>query len=74
MPDQIVDTVMAGAVQADAARTHPLLGWVVVQHPPEHPAAAFAARLVTDGPTPYVLVADSLAELHAQLPERLQRG
>ncbi len=73
MPDQIVDPVMAGAIQADAARVHSLLGWVVVQYPPQHPDAAFAARLITAGPTPYVLLAESLAELHAQLPAGLQR-
>ena len=73
MPDQIVDAVMAGAIQADAARAHSLLGWVVVQDPPQHPAAAFAARLITAGPTPYVLLAGTLAELHAQLPNGLQR-
>ena len=63
MSDQIVDTVMASAVQADAARVHPLLAWVVTKDPPEDPAAAFVARLVTAGPTPYVLVAASHDQL-----------
>ena len=73
MQDQVVDKVMASAIQADVARVHPLLGWVVTQNPPQHPAAAFAARLITTGPTPYVLLAENLAALHAQLPEGLQR-
>jgi len=34
----------------------------------------FVARLVTDAPTPYVLRADSLAGLHAQLPPGLVRS
>jgi hypothetical protein len=62
MPDQIVDPVMAGAIQANVARVHSLLGWVIVQYPPQHPAAAFAARLVTAGPTDYVLLVPTSLE------------
>jgi hypothetical protein len=32
------------------------------------------ARLVTDSPTPYVLVTDMLGELHAALPPGLMRS
>ena len=71
--DQIVDAVMARAIQADAARTHPLLAWIVMQDEVIYPGK-FVARLVTDAPTPYVLLADTLGELQAQLPPRLARS
>jgi hypothetical protein len=72
MPDQIIDAVMARGLHADACRSHPLVGWFVLQDLPEHPGK-LAARLVTEGPTPYILLADTLAELHAQLPPHLMR-
>jgi hypothetical protein len=71
--DQIIDAVMARALQADAVRTRPLLAWIVMLDQPEYPGE-FVARLVTDGPTPYVLLADTLAGLHAQLPTDLVRS
>jgi hypothetical protein len=40
--------------------------------PPDYPGK-MPARLVTDRPTPYLLTADSLAELQAQLPTGLVR-
>jgi hypothetical protein len=70
--DQIIDAVMARSIQTDAARTHPLLAWVVVRsvaYPNQ-----FAARLVTDALTPYVLLADTLGELRAKLPPGLVRS
>jgi hypothetical protein len=48
--DQIIDAVMARAIQADAARTHPLLAWIVMQDEITYPGQ-FVARLVTDDPT-----------------------
>jgi hypothetical protein len=71
--DQIIDAVMARALQADAVRTHPLLAWIVMRDQPEYPGE-FVARLVTDVPTPYVLLADTLAGLQAQLPTDLVRS
>jgi hypothetical protein len=65
--DQIIDAVMARAIQADAARTHPLLAWVVTRDEGTY-HGQFVARLLTKAPTAYVLLADTLAELHAQLP------
>jgi len=73
MPDQIIDAIMASAIQVDAARAHPLLAWIVMHDPPEYPDA-FVARLVTSGPTPYLLRAECLAEVHAQLPRGLVRA
>jgi hypothetical protein len=71
--DQIIDAVMARSVQADAERTHPLLAWIVMRDEDAYPGRLMA-RLVTDGVTPYVLLAETLGELHAQLPPGLQRS
>jgi hypothetical protein len=65
--DQIIDATMARSIQLDAAPEHPLLAWVVT-HDEGTYRGQFVARLVTDAPTPYVLLADTLAGLHAQLP------
>ena len=64
--DQVIDAAMARGLHADACRSHALVGWVVTQDPPEYPDRV-TARLVTETPSPYVLVADTLAEIHAQL-------
>jgi hypothetical protein len=70
--DQIVDAVMARALQVDAVRTHPLVAWVVTRDAVAYPGE-FVARLVTDAPTPYVLLAETLAGLEAQMPNGLIR-
>ena len=49
-----------------------MFGWAVWRDAPDYPGKVIA-RLVTDGPTPYVLVADTLAELQAMLPAGLER-
>jgi hypothetical protein len=49
--DQIIDAVMALALQADAIRTHPLMAWIVMHDEAIWPGA-FVARLVTDAATP----------------------
>jgi hypothetical protein len=56
--DQVVDAVMARSIQEDAARTHPLLAWVVSQDKSHYPGK-FVARLRTKTPTPYVLLANT---------------
>jgi hypothetical protein len=71
--DRIIDTVMAQSIQADATRTHPLLAWVVVRDEEAYPGQ-FVARLATDALTPYALLAETLGELHAQLPPDLERS
>ena len=53
MSDQIIDALMACAIHADGARTHPLVGWIVMQDQPDYPDEIIA-RLVTDTPTAYV--------------------
>ena len=70
MSNQIIDAVMARGRHADACRVHGLVGWVVMQDAPEYPDK-FIARLVTDAPSPYLLIADTLAEIHGQLPPHL---
>ena len=71
MPYQIIDAVMAQAIQEDTARTHPLFAWIVMRDVPKYPGA-FVARLVADAPTSYALLRHTLAELQAQLPPGLE--
>jgi hypothetical protein len=68
--DQIIDAAMAGALQADAIRKHSLMAWIVTRDEITYPGA-FVARLTTGGPTSYLLLADTLAGLRAQLPAGL---
>jgi hypothetical protein len=69
--DQIIDAAMARALHADAIRTHPLAAWIVMRD--EAHSGEFVARLVTNAPTPYVLLADTLGGWEAQLPTDLVR-
>jgi hypothetical protein len=73
MDDQIIDAEMARALHADAVRANPLVGWIVTRNPPDH-AGKFVARLATSTASPYVLVADTLAEIHAALPPDMVRS
>jgi hypothetical protein len=63
---------MARSIQADMIRKHPLMAWVVTQDQDAH-SGQFVARLVTNEPTVYVMLAGTLAELRDQLPPRLER-
>ena len=71
--DQVIDAARARGLHANARSAHALVAWVVTRDSPEHPGK-LAARLVTEAPSPYVLVADTLAEIHAQLPPYLVRA
>jgi hypothetical protein len=71
--DQIIDAVMARALQTDAIRTHPLVAWIITRNEANYPGE-FVARLITDGPTSYVMLADTLTGLQAQLPTGLARA
>ena len=73
MDDQIIDPSMARSLHADARRTRPLVGWVVMRDPPDYPGRVTARLVTTDGQAPYVLVADTLAEIRAALPHGLVR-
>jgi hypothetical protein len=70
--DMRIDPATARALQTDVARTRSLFGWAIWRDAPDYPGKVIA-RLVTDGPTGYVLVADGLAELQAMLPAGLDR-
>jgi hypothetical protein len=73
MLDQIIDAVMARSIHADAVRAHPLAAWVIARDQIDYPGQ-LVARLVTDAPTSYVLLSDTLAGLQAQLPPGLVRS
>ena len=47
MPYQIIDAVMARAIQADVVRTHPLFAWIIMPDVPEYPGS-LVARLVVE--------------------------
>jgi hypothetical protein len=70
--DQIIDADMARSLHADACRDHAAVAWVVMWDLPAYPER-YAARLVTSGqdPSPYLLLADSLAEIQEILPPGL---
>ncbi len=72
MNDQIIDAAMAQSLQVDTSRARLIVGWIVMRDPPDYPGQV-TARLMTDRPTPYVLIGDSLAALQAQLPDGLTR-
>ncbi|MFL5252191.1 MAG: hypothetical protein ACJ8AI_04745 [Rhodopila sp.] len=67
--DQVVNAKTAAALSADVRRDHPLSAWIVIRDQPW--PGAFTARLVAAMPTPYVLMAETLGKLHAQLPPGL---
>jgi hypothetical protein len=73
MPDQIIDAAMAQSLHTDLSRTSPVVGWVVMRDLPHHPGKV-TARLVTDEATVYILVADTMGELHTALPPGLVRS
>lgn len=70
MSDQIIDAGMARSLHNEAVRVHPLVAWGVMEDQSEHPGK-LVARLIAPTPSAYVLVADTLAELRAQLPPGL---
>jgi len=65
--DQIINAGMAQTLQAEACRASTMVGWLVMLDPPDYPGKVIA-RLSTKTVTPYVLVAETVAELHAALP------
>ena len=64
---------MARALHADACRDHVLVAWVVLWNLPAYPER-YAARLATSTASPYLLLADTLASVQAQLPPGLVRS
>jgi hypothetical protein len=73
--DQLIDAAMARALHADACRNHAIVAWIVLWDLPAHPDR-YAARLVTSGQaaSPYLLLADTLAEIQEMLPHGLTRS
>jgi hypothetical protein len=73
--DQIIDATMARALHADACRDHALVAWMVLWDLPAYPKR-YAARLVTGapGPSPYLLLADTLAGIRTMLPPGMVRS
>lgn len=67
MGDKVIDAAAAQGLQAYACRANMLVTWVVMKGQLGYPGE-FVARLVTDAPTPYILLADTLAGLQDQLP------
>ena len=69
--DQLIDPTMARALHTDASRDHAIVAWVVLWGLPAYPER-YAARLVTSGqaPSPYLLLADTLAGIWKTLPPR----
>lgn len=68
--DQLIDATMARALHADACRTHAAVAWAVFWDLPAYPDR-YAARMATSTASPYLLLADTLAEIRAMLPPGL---
>src|SRR3954454_9505479 len=66
---------MVRALHADACRTHAIVPCLVLWDLPAHPNRC-AAGMATSGamPSPYLLLADSLAGIRDQLPPGLVRS
>jgi hypothetical protein len=73
--DQIIDVAMARGLHADACRNHAIVAWAVMWDLPAYPER-YAARLATSGspPSPYLLLADTLAGIQEMLPLGLTRS
>ena len=71
--NQIIDLIMARSLHADVCRTCALVSWVVMRDPPSYPGKVTAYLVTADGQAPYVLVVDTLAEIHTALPQGLVR-
>jgi hypothetical protein len=74
---QLIDPTMARNLHTDACRNHAIVAWAVLWDLPAYPER-FAARLATCGrvpsPSPYLLLADTLAGIRDQLPPGLVRS
>jgi hypothetical protein len=72
--DQLIDAAMARSLHADACCDHALVAWAVLWDLPAYPDR-YAVRLLTPGsaPSPYLLLADTLAGIQTLLPPGLVR-
>src|SRR5690242_7794930 len=73
--DQIIDSAAACALHADACRSHVAVARGVFWDLPAYPER-YAARLATSGspPSPYVMLAHTLAGSREMLPLGLMRS
>jgi hypothetical protein len=71
--DQVIDAAMARGLHADAYRSHALVGWVVMQDPPEY-LDKVTARLVTETPLPPNFQGSVLCTLFKAQPPMPLRG
>jgi hypothetical protein len=72
--DQIIDAAMVRSIQADVERARPSLAWAVGRDE-EAPTPEVSGTPGNRCPDPpYVLLADTLGELHGQLPAGLARS
>ncbi len=69
MEDHVINAEMARTLQQRAAGQSPVL-WAVMTDQPDYPGKV-VARLVSEQPTPYVLVADDVHSLRTRLPPGL---
>ncbi|HYZ22901.1 MAG TPA: hypothetical protein VE690_12160 [Rhodopila sp.] len=70
VPDRVIDVAMALKLHAEARRIWSIVGWCVTFDVRQQPGK-YVARLLAGEPVPYVLVADTLDDLHASLPPGL---
>ena len=68
MTDQLIDAVNGPVHSGRCGAQTPAAGLKVVTQDEGTYRGRFVARLLTNAPTPYVLLADTLGGLHAQLP------
>ena len=73
MADQTVTTESAHQLHGEAVRTRGMAVWIVMEDQPAYPGKLIA-RLATMETTPYVLLADTLAEMRAALPPGLHHS
>jgi hypothetical protein len=70
--DPIIDCTRGRSIQFDAAHKHPCRRGSSRRTRARAYDGQFVARVVTDAPTPYVLLGTRLGELHAQLQSGME--
>jgi hypothetical protein len=66
--DQVIDADVAKRLHIEALLNRAEAARVVTERFSEPPPSQLMARFVTYAPTPYILLADTIAELRDQLP------
>jgi hypothetical protein len=73
MLDQIVTAEIARQLHEEAMRTRGMAVWIVMEDQAAYPGK-LVARLASTEPTPYILLANTLAEMRAALPAGLHHS